>query len=143
MVGTNPLIVVERMTHGFFKLTFAGVAVAGQDLLGLSYRYFLDRDANMAAGQKNDAGYFAEGYTRLRVFFQREYIFDNHLVGHFATQDIMQFGVNPFQALRLRFTLGRGDTAKGVALDMQPLAPHDANACVSQTGINADDFHSP
>jgi hypothetical protein len=26
---------------------------------------------------------------------------------------------------------------------MQPLAPHDANACVSQTGINADDFHSP
>lgn len=130
----------QGSTHRFFKLIFAGIPIAGQNLFGLSHGNFNDIGVHLISRQQNNTADLAQGNPRTRVFVQGKDILDDNEVGLFINQQFMDPGVDFLQPGGSGRLLMRSDHAVCKIDDLPSVTGNNTDTGGCQSWVNTDEL---
>jgi hypothetical protein len=91
---------VQPQPNGPLQLGLGGIAVAGEDLLGLAHRNLDAAEPALRRRQHDDSGHLAQADSRFGIVLQRENVFDHDQVGRFGRKQAVKSGVNVTESFR-------------------------------------------
>ena len=131
----------QGLTHRFFKLIFAGIPIAGQNLFGLPHWDLDDIGSHVMGRQQNNAADLAQGNSRPRVFLQGIDILDDNQIGLFRNQQFMNTGVDLLQPGGCgRALMGPDHTVRKID-DLPSVTGNDTDAGSCQSRVDTDEFY--